>query len=92
MRLSLLFFGLSSVFMIASSLPLGSIGLEKRQAGGIGQGVGNSASGAGQGAGNAVGQVAGAAKGATDAIGKAADAAKGAANDLGQTASKLTSR
>ncbi|KAG1046396.1 hypothetical protein G6F43_011119 [Rhizopus delemar] len=84
MRLSLLFFGLSSVFMIASSLPLGSIGLEKRQAGG--------ASGVAQGAGNAVGQVAGAAKGATDAIGKTADAAKGAANDVGQTASKLTSR
>jgi hypothetical protein len=31
MRLSLIFFGLSSVFMIVSSLPLGSVGLEKRQ-------------------------------------------------------------
>ena len=30
MRLSLIFFGLSSVFMIVSSLPLGSVGLEKR--------------------------------------------------------------
>jgi hypothetical protein len=31
MRLSLIFFGLSSVFMIVSSLPLGSVGLDKRQ-------------------------------------------------------------
>jgi hypothetical protein len=30
MRLSLIFFGLSSVFMVVSSLPLGSVGLEKR--------------------------------------------------------------
>ncbi|KAG1041534.1 hypothetical protein G6F43_012079 [Rhizopus delemar] len=35
MRLSLIFFGLSSAFMIVSSLPLGSIGLEKRQLGGL---------------------------------------------------------
>ncbi|KAG1029802.1 hypothetical protein G6F43_013995 [Rhizopus delemar] len=34
MRLSLIFFGLSSVFAIVSSVPLGSIGLEKRQIGG----------------------------------------------------------
>ncbi|KAG1496094.1 hypothetical protein G6F46_005974 [Rhizopus delemar] len=31
MRLSLIFFGLSSVFMIVSSVPLSSIGLEKRK-------------------------------------------------------------
>ncbi|KAG1024563.1 hypothetical protein G6F43_014170 [Rhizopus delemar] len=34
MRLSLIFFGLSSVFAIVSSVPPGSIGLEKRQIGG----------------------------------------------------------
>ncbi|KAG0736699.1 hypothetical protein G6F60_012124 [Rhizopus arrhizus] len=39
MRLSLISFGLSSVFMIVSSLPLGSVELEKRQILGTAQGV-----------------------------------------------------
>ena len=57
MRLSLLFFGLSSVFMIASSLPLGSIGLEKRQA--VGGSVGSAAGGVIGGATTTLGPVVG---------------------------------
>jgi hypothetical protein len=54
MRLSLIFFGLSSVFMIVSSLPLGSVGLEKRQASGALGTVTNVVDGAAGGAGGAV--------------------------------------
>ena len=62
MRLSLIFFGLSSVFMIVSSLPLGSVGLEKRQVGvgGVGGLVRSTAGGAGNTVSNAGGAVGGA--------------------------------
>ena len=52
MRLSLIFFGLSSVFIIVSSLPLGSVGLEKRQ--GLVGAVGGLTESASGGAGNAL--------------------------------------
>ncbi|KAG1122967.1 hypothetical protein G6F37_010123 [Rhizopus arrhizus] len=58
MRLPLIFFGLSSVFIIVSSLPLGSVGLEKKQD--LGDAVGRVAGGVGDtvgGVGDAVGAV-----------------------------------
>ncbi|KAG1148898.1 hypothetical protein G6F37_003021 [Rhizopus arrhizus] len=66
MRLSLISFGLSSVFMIVSSLPLGSVELEKRQGFGVdvaANAVQNVAGAAEQAAGQAYGfiQAAGAA-------------------------------
>ncbi|KAG1144087.1 hypothetical protein G6F37_008693 [Rhizopus arrhizus] len=63
MRLSLIFFGLSSVFMIVSSLPLGSVGLEKRQ-GAVTGAVDGTAGGAGNTFNNLGGAVRGAVGGA----------------------------
>ncbi|KAG0730831.1 hypothetical protein G6F57_014855 [Rhizopus arrhizus] len=71
MRLSLISFGLSSVFMIVSSLPFGSVELEKRQILGTAQGfAGRLPAAAGV---NAAGRIARSIAGAAGAAGQFPD-------------------
>ncbi|KAG1052416.1 hypothetical protein G6F43_005447 [Rhizopus delemar] len=89
MRLSLIFFGLSSVFMIVSSLPLGSIGLEKRQASGVVQGAGAFNQGAQAATGAVKDTVNTAAKAAKDTTDTATKAVENTANTATKSAGGL---